>query len=94
MIKVIIDRHVAEDLLDYYKAASLRTLQSAMQSQGFISGESLEDLSDPNHQVLIASYRTTADWFRWHNSDERKLMMETLAPLLMHEERITLLEHN
>ncbi len=94
MIKVIIDRQVADDLLSYYKAASLRTLQSAMQSKGFISGESLEDLNDPNHQIVIASYRTAADWFHWLNSNERKLMMETLAPLLMQEERVTLLEHN
>jgi len=93
MIKVIIERHVAEELADHYDKIARDTLQKAMAAHGFISGESLRNLKDPNHRVVMATYRTVQDWDRWHHSDERRAMMDVISQMLEGEEKITILEH-
>lgn len=93
MIRVMIERHIADDLAEYYEQAARNTLQTAMQAHGFISGESLRNTNDPNHRVVMATFRTIQDWQRWHGSAERKEIMEAIMPMLDGEEKITVLEH-
>lgn len=93
MIKVMIERRVAPDLADQYRRVAGRTLQKAMQSDGFISGESLRDAQDPMHHYLFATYRSELDWQHWYGSEERRGQLNELRPLLMDEEKITILEH-
>lgn len=93
MIKVIIERHIADELGEHYENAAKATLQKAMQAHGFISGEALRDVDDHNHRIVIATYRTIEDWYRWLSSNERKEMMEQIRPMLDREEKFMLLEH-
>lgn len=93
MIRVLIERHIAEELIMHYDRAAQATLQLAMQSPGFISGEVLRNVVDPNHRLIIASYRTLQDWQRWMSSDARKEMMEQLIPMMETEEKVTIFEH-
>ncbi len=93
MIKVLIERHIAIDLEGPYNQAARKTLQSAMQWPGFISGETLQNAANPNHRFVIATYRQASDWDRWYGSKERKEMMSAIIPMLEDEEKITLLEH-
>lgn len=93
MIRVIIERHIADDLAEHYENAARSTLQQAMNAQGFISGEALHDVSEPNHRYVIVVYRSVADWQRWYGSQERKEMMNVIRPMLETDEKITVLEH-
>lgn len=93
MIKVIIERRVAPELGEFYDRLSRETLQKAMLAPGFISGETLCDLADANHRLILATFRSAADWYHWYRSDEREEMMEALSPLLDGEEKVTLFEH-
>ncbi|UTW01717.1 antibiotic biosynthesis monooxygenase [Amphritea atlantica] len=93
MIRVLIERHIADDLAEHYEKAARNTLQMAMQAHGFISGESLKNSNDPNHRVVMATFRTIQDWQRWHSSEERKQIMEAIMPMLETEEKVTILEH-
>ncbi|MEH6628146.1 MAG: antibiotic biosynthesis monooxygenase [Motiliproteus sp.] len=93
MIKVLIERHVAIDLLDHYQQMAKGILLKAMQAPGFISGESLKNSNDTNHRIVIASYQDYSHWTRWLNSEERKQAMEALRPMLEGDEKITILEH-
>jgi len=93
MIRVIIERHIADDLGVHYEKAARETLQLAMQAHGFISGEALKNTGDPSHRVVIATYRTLQDWQRWARSSERQEMMATINPMLETEEKVTVLEH-
>jgi len=93
MIRVMIERHVAEDLTEHYEKAAKDTLQLAMQAHGFISGEALKNAYDPNHRLVVATYRTIQDWQRWASSPERQEMMDTLFPMLETEEKVTIFEH-
>ncbi len=93
MIRVIIERHIADDLAEHYEKAARETLQLAMQAHGFISGEALKNAYDPNHRVVIATYRTLQDWQRWSSSSERMEMMSAINPMLETEEKVTIYEH-
>lgn len=92
MIRVLIERQIADDLTEYYEKIARETLRKATQAPGFISGESLYDSVDANHRIVIANYQSKQDWQRWHISAERKEIMEKLAPLLQTSEKITILQ--
>ncbi len=93
MIKVLIERHIAPDLADHYFQVARRTLQQAMQSHGFISGESMKNAHDPNHRLVIAAYNDISDWSRWYHSEERQAMLAEIRPMLLSDEKITIFEH-
>jgi len=93
MIKVMIERHIAEDLAEHYQERANSTLQTAMGTIGFISGESLQDVNDPNHRIIFANYRTLDHWLKWYQSPERKEIMAGLRPMLVKDEKITIMEH-
>lgn len=93
MIRVLIERQIADGLAEHYEQAARNTLQKAMQAHGFISGEALYDANNPDHRVILATFRTIQDWQRWASSPERKEIMEALMPMLQTDEKITLLQH-
>lgn len=93
MIRVLIERHIADDLGPHYDQLSREILQRAMQVPGFISGEMLHNTADPNHRLVMATYRNLHDWNHWYSSPERREMMLVLGPLLATEEKVTVFEH-
>lgn len=93
MIRVLIERHIAPDLAPHYDRLSREILQQAMHTPGFISGEVLRNTRDPNHRLVLATYRSAHDWNLWYSSRQRREMMQTLEPLLEREEQISVFEH-
>lgn len=93
MIRVLIERHIAESLELAYEERSRSILQRAVSAPGFVSGESLVDSDDPNHRFTLANWRSETDWLRWKRSDERKALMAELIPMMDRDEVITILKH-
>jgi heme-degrading monooxygenase HmoA len=93
MIRVLIERHIAESLEPVYEERSRKILQRAVSAPGFVSGETLVDTDDPNHRFTLANWRSEADWQRWYGSDERKYLMAELIPMMDRDEVITVLQH-
>lgn len=93
MIRVIIERQIAETLEGIYEQRARSVLQQAVEVPGFISGESLKGTNNANHRVILSSWRSVADWYRWYQSPQRRAMMADLAPMLDGQERIMVLEH-
>ncbi|WP_372983194.1 antibiotic biosynthesis monooxygenase [Marinobacter sediminum] len=94
MIRVLIERHIAESLEDAYEQRARKVLQQAVSAPGFISGETLSDRHDPNHRITMANWRSEADWDRWFHSEERRELMSELVPMMDREEIITVLEQS
>ena len=92
MIKVIIERQVAEGLESHYEKAVGELLSVMTSAPGYISGESLIDAKLSNHYVVIAKWTTESAWSQWFHSDERKRLMTVLAPFLQTDEKFTLLK--
>lgn len=93
MIKVFIEREVAEELAEQYNQLARQNLQYSMASPGFISGEVLHDISAPQKRLIVATYRSFQDWNKWYHSDERRAIMEQIGPMLEHEEKISIYQH-
>ncbi|MBN7769438.1 antibiotic biosynthesis monooxygenase [Marinobacter daepoensis] len=94
MIRVLIERHIAETLESAYEDRARKVLQRAVSTPGFISGETLVDSSDPNHRITLANWRSEADWDRWYRSSERRELMAELTPMMDRDEMITVLQHS
>lgn len=94
MIRVLIERHIAESLEAAYEERSRKVLQNAVSAPGFVSGETLVDSHDANHRFTLANWRSEADWQRWHMSEERRELMAELIPMMDREEIITVLHHS
>jgi len=92
MIRVIIERFIAETLEINYEDAAKETLQKAIRSPGFISGESLKDRHNSLHRFIVCNWRSVQDWQHWECSEERKEMMGKLNLMLETEEKVTILE--
>lgn len=94
MIRVLIERHIAESLESAYEERSRLVLQQAVSAPGFISGETLIDSHDPNHRITLANWRSEADWDRWFHSEKRRDLMLEVIPMMDEEEHITVLEQS
>ncbi len=91
MIKVLIDRQIADDMESTYEEAIKHTLSAIVAASGYVSGASYKDCSDPNHRIIITNWRTREDWVMWSNSAERRHVIAAIQPILLREERITIL---
>ncbi|WP_166265800.1 antibiotic biosynthesis monooxygenase family protein [Marinobacter caseinilyticus] len=94
MIRVLIERHIAETLESAYEERSRSVLRQAIDAPGFVSGETLVDAHDPNHRLTLCNWRSPADWDRWYHSPVRKELMNNLIPMMDRDEKITVLEQS
>jgi heme-degrading monooxygenase HmoA len=60
-------------------------------ARGYISGESLVDARQPNHYIVVARWSDQAAWDEWYRSEERKGVLNAIAPFLQTEEKFTIL---
>jgi heme-degrading monooxygenase HmoA len=71
-IKVMIKRKwqvdQPEELLPLL--AALRA--TAREQPGFVSGETLRSLDDPEHFLVISIWETAEDWEKWMQNKERR----------------------
>ena len=91
MIRVIIEREIAEGLEQFYESAIANLLGVMANAPGYVSGESSVDIRRPNHYVVITRWTDEAAWQRWFQSSERQELLDAIRPFLMTEEKFTLL---
>ena len=92
MIRVIIEREVAEGLERYYEKAVAELLGVIMAAPGYLSGESLVEIHRPNRYVVITRWSNEEAWNRWFHSAERQEMLSAIRPFLQNDERFTVLK--
>jgi heme-degrading monooxygenase HmoA len=92
MIRVLIERQVAEHMEEPYRAMLRDVRREAVHAGGYISGETLRDATDPRHYVIISTWNTRRDWDEWAGSRERVRAMERMRPMLAEPERVRVLE--
>ena len=81
-IKVIITRKVTRgrerDLLPLLM--ELRT--KAMNQKGYISGETLKGISDPDEFLVISTWKSSEDWKVWEDNPERREIQSKIDAIL------------
>ncbi|PCH51241.1 MAG: antibiotic biosynthesis monooxygenase [Cellvibrionales bacterium] len=93
MITVIIERHIARDMSSTYESFAKQIIQATVSAPGFISGESLRGLDDPNARYIVVKMNNKSNWLQWLQSKERRELVALVSPLLTIPEKITLLTH-
>lgn len=91
MIHVHIERRIAEGLETAYRNHLKNLLSNVADAEGYLGGESLWDLQDSSHQMIISQWRSLDDWNNWLFSTERKQVNDAIRPFLVGHEKITLL---
>jgi heme-degrading monooxygenase HmoA len=82
MVKVLLERtikgkHVGEIVR---LLRQMRVL--AMQQPGYISGETLHDLDNPNHYLVISTWESLVHWQAWLENPKRLVMQEEIDSYL------------
>ncbi len=92
MIRVLIERCLAEgQISDYYQA--IRQLkQKASHMEGYISGEMLVDPEDSKRCLIISNWENLDSWKAWAKSEKRNTSKNKIRKMLVDDERISVYE--
>jgi heme oxygenase (mycobilin-producing) len=79
MIRVVLE-HRAKDNESKKKLikAIKETRAEARKQHGFIIGQTLSDVNDPLHVVVISSWQTEEDWKAWDKSTTRVSLLPSI----------------
>ncbi|GHA15947.1 antibiotic biosynthesis monooxygenase family protein [Oceanisphaera arctica] len=91
MIKVIIERHIAEGLEDAYLEKVRSLMLQITDRPGFLKGDAYRDMDQPNHFYVISNWENIGCWERWHDSPARQNMLSELSPFMESDEKCTVL---
>lgn len=81
-VRVIIERVVDPDreLVLQHKLVELRA--KAMQCGGYISGETLRSVNNPQKFLVISTWASLNDWKVWEKNPERERLQKEIDALL------------
>ncbi len=87
-VRVIIERIVDPDkeLVLQHKLVELRA--KAMQSGGYISGETLRAVNNPQKFLVISTWASLDDWKAWERNPERERLQKEIDGLLRAPARV------
>lgn len=88
MIRVIIERRLAEGKEQEYQQTMRKLKQKASHFPGYLSGEILVEQEEPRHWVILSNWDTLEHWQAWEASDARKETLNAISPMLDGDEII------
>lgn len=72
MVKVLLERTIKGKNVGEIARLLRHMRVLAMQQPGYISGETLHAVDDPNHYLVISTWESLEHWQAWFNGPERK----------------------
>ena len=81
-VKVLIKRKVTEDKAREMIPLFKRMRVQANNQPGYISGETLRSLDNPDEFLVISTWESSDDWKKWVNSADRKEVQDQIDALL------------
>ena len=91
MIKVIIERVLADDMERAYDSEIRKSLTVIMEAKGYISGVSYINVNNPNIRTIITNWDNVGCWNRWHKSTIRREVNKTILLMLKQDEKVKVL---
>ena len=91
MIKVIIERVLADDMESTYDFEIRKSLTAILTAKGYISGASYTNVDNPNVRTIITNWDNVACWNRWHKSKTRREVNKAINLMLRQDEKIKVL---
>jgi len=81
-IKVIIQRKVPEGKQEALVPLLMELRTKAIKQTGYISGETLRNVDDPEDYIVISVWQSADAWKEWVAHPERKAIHEQIDTLL------------
>ncbi|MBT8342874.1 MAG: antibiotic biosynthesis monooxygenase [Desulfatitalea sp.] len=81
-IKVLINRSVPEGKAKEMIPLFRRMRALAMSQDGYISGETLRNMDNPEEFLVISSWQSSDAWTEWLNSGNRQEIQNEIDALL------------
>ena len=72
MVKVLMERTIRGQNVGQIVRLLRQLRVLAMQQPGYISGETLHGVDDPNFYVVISTWESPAQWRQWFDNAERQ----------------------
>ncbi len=91
--KILIERRIKTGNEREFKRLMREVLFIAAHAHGFISGETLQSVDDPNVHVTISQWKDMSSWNSWIESAERKKKQEEYDKILAEPMKITALQY-
>ncbi len=71
-VRIIIDRKVKKGKESEFSELLKQLRSKAISTKGYISGETLRELSDRQNYVVVSTWQSADDWKNWEKDPERK----------------------
>ena len=72
MVKVLMERTIRGQNVGQIVRLLRQLRVLAMQQPGYISGETLHGVDDPNYYLVISTWESLGQWQDWFNNPERQ----------------------
>jgi len=72
MVKVLVERKIAGKKVGEIVRLLRQLRVHAMQQPGYISGETLHSVDDPNFYLVISTWESMEQWQNWFNNPLRQ----------------------
>ncbi|MCA6062861.1 antibiotic biosynthesis monooxygenase family protein [Thalassolituus marinus] len=91
MIKVIIERNIAEGMESTYEQIMKNMLRTMVEAPGYTSGVNYKDAKNSLHRVIITNWQSETAWDQWKHTEQRGALIAAIKPILVGDEKITIL---
>ena len=81
-VKVLIKRRIPEDTAKKMISLFRQMRVQANNQTGYISGETMRSLDNPDEFLVISTWETSDDWKNWLQSKDRKEVQDKIDTLL------------
>jgi len=78
LIRRIVPANKARQMIPLFR--EMRTL--ANEQPGYITGETMRNLENPDEFLVVSTWETSDDWSRWVQSKEREQIQSQIDDLL------------
>jgi len=72
MVKVLMERTIRGQNVGQIVRLLRQLRVLAMRQPGYISGETLHEVNDPNYYLVISTWESLGQWQDWFNNPERQ----------------------
>ncbi|MGI9537829.1 MAG: antibiotic biosynthesis monooxygenase family protein [Desulfocapsaceae bacterium] len=81
-VKIFIKRNVSEGNIPELTVLLKRLRSVTLMQPGYISGQTLKRLDQPNECMVISTWRSIEDWNDWVQNDKRITIQKEIDNLL------------
>jgi len=92
-VRVVIEREVEPGHEAKLQQLMMQARSKAVKSKGYISGETLRAVDNPNKFLVLSNWNSAEDWKAWEKNPERGKLQAEIAPLLLGREKCTIYMH-